>query len=168
METMSESGLPRIEPATLQLVPEKIVRAFSVLPFCSDEGSITLYCPDEPAYPLENEESLRFALNRSIAWLPIPRKLLESEIDRYYPGTIPEIRNCNVRFRFNCPRTWTSLTPTQDQNQRKCEECDRIVYRCFTDTEANWLGKQGKCVALVTSDEDELLGEIDGTDWAVR
>ena len=165
---MNESDLPKIEESTLQMVPEKIARAFCVLPKAIHANSITLYCPDEAQFLIEHEETIRFALNRMIEWIPIPRCVLELEIDKYFPNSKAEIWNCNIRFRFNCPQRWSSLTPTRDPNQRSCSECDRIVYRCDNEHEARWLGKQGKCVALITSDDSEFLGEVEDTDWRTR
>jgi hypothetical protein len=160
---MSKMELPNIEEATLQLVPERLVRAFCVLPQRTDGDSITLYCPDDPRFLIEHQETLRFALNRAIDWTPIPRSLLETEIDKYFPGSKPEIWNCNVRFRFNCPRKWALLTLTKDPNKRHCSECDSLVHRCSNEHDARWLGKQGKCVALITQDGTEFLGEVDDT-----
>jgi hypothetical protein len=161
---MNQSGLHKIEESTLQIVPEKIARAFCVLPQSIHGDSITLYCPDDPQFRIEHEQTIRFALNRLIVWIPVPRSVLELEIDRYYPGSKSEIWNCSIRFRFNCPQKWASLTPTRDPNQRSCSECDRLVYRCDNEHEAKWLGKQGKCVALIAPNDSEFLGEVDDTD----
>ncbi len=42
-----------------------------------------------------------------------------------------------------------------------CTDCDN-------EHEAKWLGKQGKCVALITSDDSEFLGEVDDTELGTR
>ena len=165
---MNESDLPKIEESTLQKVPEKIARAFCVLPKAIHGNSIILYCPDDAQFRIEHEEMIRFALNRTIEWIPVPRNVLELEIDKYFPGSKAEIWNCSIRFRFNCPQKWASLTPTRVPNQRNCSECGRIVHRCDNEHEAKWLGKQGKCVALITSDDSEFLGEVDDTEWGTR
>ena len=63
---MNESDLPKIEESTLQKVPEKIARAFCVLPKAIHGNSIILYCPDDAQFRIEHEEMIRFALNRTI------------------------------------------------------------------------------------------------------
>jgi len=158
---MNEPDLPKIEASTLELVPEKVIRAYCVLPKGIHGDTITLYCPDDDQFGMEQEETIRFALNRTIACVRVPRSVLETEIDSYFPGSMPEISNCNIRFRFNCPKKWASLTPTRDPNQRSCSECNRIVYRCDNEYEAKWLGRQGKCVDLVTPEEEYFLGEVE-------
>jgi hypothetical protein len=165
---MSQFDLPKIDETTLKLVPERLVRECCVLPQQDSGHSITLYRPDDSRFLIYHEEALRFVLNRQIEWIPVSRSLLESEIDRYFPDSKPEIWNCNVRFRFQCPQKWAALTPTDDPNQRHCMECDRMVYRCSNEHEARWLGRQGKCVALITTDDMEFLGEVEDTDWRTQ
>ena len=151
-----------IDEETLQVVPERIVRLFSVLPLAFDSSSITLICPDEPDYLIKNEEEIRFSLNRILYFRPAPRKELESEIDRYFPNSKRDIQNCDVRFRFRCPLRWSMLSPTSSPDQRKCSECNRLVYRCHTKSEVEWHARQGRCVAFVSLHDSEFLGESDG------
>lgn len=150
-----------IDEETLQMVPERFVRLFSVLPLSFDASSVTLCCPDEPDYAIKNEEEIRFALNRTILFRPVPRQELESEIDRYFPHSKRDIQNCDVRFRFRCPLRWSMLSPTSSPDQRKCSECNRLVYRCHTKSEVTWHGRLGHCVAFVSLHECEFLGESD-------
>lgn len=158
---MDEHLPDTIDERTLKIVPERIVRLFSVLPLTFDASSVTLCCPDEPDYAIKNEEEIGFALNRNIFWRPFPRQELESEIDRYYPHSKPDIQNCDVRFRFRCPLRWSMLTPTNSHDERKCSECNRLVYRCHTRSEVEWNARQGRCVAFVSLHESEFLGEAD-------
>jgi hypothetical protein len=62
------------------------------------------------------------------------------------------------------PKKWASLAPTNDENKRSCSEYDRVVYRCNNEHEARWLGKQGKCVALLITDDTEYLGAVEDSD----
>jgi len=61
------------------------------------------------------------------------------------------IENCGVRFRFNCPRQWTSLEPTEVAAVRFCDSCSRKVYYCGTIEQAREHARQGDCVALDVS-----------------
>ncbi len=78
-----------IEESTLQMVPEKIARTFCVLPQAVNANSITLYCPDDAQFRIEHEETIRFALNRTIEWIPVPRSVLDPTIEKYFRDQKP-------------------------------------------------------------------------------
>ena len=57
------------------------------------------------------------------------------------------IRNCSVRVKVPCPRTWEGLAPTSDPTVRHCGECDQDVYFCATDAETLEHARAGRCIA---------------------
>lgn len=57
-----------------------------------------------------------------------------------------EIRNCE--FRFKCPMQWNALKPTDNKDQRYCNECNQIVYFCHTADELMDAIQADRCVAL--------------------
>ncbi len=40
------------------------------------------------------------------------------------------IQNCEVRFRFQCPKQWEALQQTSDPGVRSCSQCQKQVYLC--------------------------------------
>lgn len=62
------------------------------------------------------------------------------------------VRKCpatprRVRMRFECPRTWEGLAPTDDPGVRRCEACRQDVYFCATDEETREHARAGHCIA---------------------
>lgn len=59
-----------------------------------------------------------------------------------------KIENCDVRFRYRCPKDWDALVSTQDAGVRHCLACDKDVYLC--DSVAAFLrhAERGHCVAV--------------------
>jgi hypothetical protein len=70
--------------------------------------------------------------------------------------TLRTIRNCQVRMKVVCPRTWNSLSETAAPDVRHCSQCDSDVYYCATDEETLAHARAGHCVAREEPDEDEL------------
>jgi hypothetical protein len=58
-----------------------------------------------------------------------------------------DIRNCDVKFRKVCPRTWDNLDPTPEATVRFCQSCQQNVYFCASDAEAIRHALQGACIA---------------------
>lgn len=58
------------------------------------------------------------------------------------------IENCDVKFRFACPKQWTELLLTPVEGERFCGECERTVYFCATIDEARVRASQNTCVAI--------------------
>ena len=76
---------------------------------------------------------------------------------------IPQIRNCNWKFKFQCPLRWEGLRTTDDPNVRTCESCLRSVYLCENEEEVAQRSAAGQCVALGferNEDGEMLMGEI--------
>ncbi len=70
-----------------------------------------------------------------------------------------EIRNC--KFSFKCPKEWASLKPTDQPDQRYCNECNQIVYFCKTGKQLMAAIKEDRCVAVAVggaSNADMVLG----------
>lgn len=53
-----------------------------------------------------------------------------------------------VRFRLQCTQEWAGLQPTGDPNVRHCEKCERQVYRCSNEQQANARALAGECIAV--------------------
>jgi uncharacterized protein (TIGR02996 family) len=58
-----------------------------------------------------------------------------------------DVEHC-VTFEFRCPQRWDTLTPTDRDEVRFCEECKETVHYCRNDVEAQRLADNGKCVAI--------------------
>lgn len=73
------------------------------------------------------------------------------------------IRNCESTFRFQCPKLWSELSPTDAADVRHCAVCNRDVFFCQTDEETIEHAKAGHCIARELPDEKHLprvyLGE---------
>jgi hypothetical protein len=72
------------------------------------------------------------------------------------------VRNCPTRFRFECPRTWDSLSATADSAIRYCDQCRERVYLCVTDLETIEHAKAGHCIARECPHETELPAMVIG------
>jgi len=60
----------------------------------------------------------------------------------------PPVENCDLRFKFRCPKQWQSLQLTGDGRIRFCAACRKNVYYCGTVGEARDHARQGHCVAV--------------------
>lgn len=63
-----------------------------------------------------------------------------------------EIRNC--AFRFKCPMDWEALKPTDNQDERYCNECNRIVHFCHTSDDLMAAMQADLCVAIENHEPD--------------
>lgn len=52
------------------------------------------------------------------------------------------------QFAFECPKKWSSLTPTKNLEVRFCDTCRRNVFYCHTISEAREHARNGECVAV--------------------
>jgi hypothetical protein len=57
-----------------------------------------------------------------------------------------DIRKC-VQFKFECSKTWETLSTTGRDDIRHCSECERDVHYCFTDADMLGHAEAGHCVA---------------------
>jgi uncharacterized protein (TIGR02996 family) len=72
----------------------------------------------------------------------------------------PPVENCEVQFKFRCPKQWQRLTATEDSQVRFCDACRKNVYYCGTVDEARAHARQGRCVA-VRSGQRRCSGDLE-------
>ncbi len=60
----------------------------------------------------------------------------------------PALEECRLRFEFECPMKWESLTATEDAKIRHCGSCKRSVHYCDTIEEARERARRDECVAV--------------------
>jgi hypothetical protein len=65
------------------------------------------------------------------------------------------ISHCEIKFK--CPKTWGSLTTTENPKVRFCGECQQNVH--LVDDIENF-PKDKKCVMIPLGADTELMGEI--------
>lgn len=59
------------------------------------------------------------------------------------------IENCNVRWRFQCPKKWSELEETRSPEVRFCSACRKDVFFCDSVDKARRLAEEvGACVAI--------------------
>jgi len=107
-----------------------------------------------------------------------PPLVLTTEVEREWLAIVSRapIERCDVRFRFQCPKAWESLTSTDDATVRHCGTCEKPVFFCSDLTEVRVHGGAKRCVAFsprllrteaLAEYEDEatgstmMMGEID-------
>jgi uncharacterized protein (TIGR02996 family) len=76
----------------------------------------------------------------------------------------PPVENCDIRFKFRCPKQWQSLTLTAESQVRFCDACRKTVYYCGTLGEARDHARQGHCVAVCSHEKrtpDDLIESRD-------
>jgi hypothetical protein len=72
------------------------------------------------------------------------------------------IRNCEITFRFQCPKLWSELTQTESPDTRHCSVCDCDVFFCKTDEETIEHAKAGHCIARVLPDDRRIPRDVLG------
>jgi len=70
--------------------------------------------------------------------------------------TTLKIRNCESTFRFQCPKLWSELFPTERADIRHCDMCNCDVFLCKTDEETIEHARAGHCIARELPDEEQL------------
>jgi hypothetical protein len=58
-----------------------------------------------------------------------------------------------LRFTFECKRTWESLEETDDGRVRRCDECNRTVHLALGVSDAARHAAARRCVAWVREEE---------------
>ena len=154
-----------IPEAVLEVLPATVAVETCVLPFRLEGDRVWLFCPSEHEFIAREEERLAFILNRRIEWEPVETTLLKEALaERYAPWFEATIENCQPRFRYRCPKTWSSLEPTAEPHVRHCAECQRPVRWCENDRVAEELGRRGECVALAVMQYVESMGIVEFDD----
>lgn len=73
------------------------------------------------------------------------------------------IRNCEIKFRRQCPLKWETLQTLGEPNVKMCGVCQRQVFFCISDEETLLHAEQGHCIARQIPDSSMLphvvLGE---------
>jgi hypothetical protein len=57
-----------------------------------------------------------------------------------------KIKKCGRLFRFQCPKEWRELIPTDQKRVRFCPKCKHNVYLCYSEEELQ--NHKGECAAL--------------------
>lgn len=57
------------------------------------------------------------------------------------------IRNCEVKFRRQCPLRWQNLQASGEPNVKRCGVCQKQVFFCTSDEETLMHAEQGHCIA---------------------
>jgi hypothetical protein len=71
------------------------------------------------------------------------------------------IANCPVPFRFQCPKLWKNLEPTDESDIRFCPTCQKKVYLCRDMEDVARHTQSGDCIAIRTSARREhYVGDV--------
>lgn len=72
--------------------------------------------------------------------------------------------DCDITWRFKCPKDWAKLAPTGDLWTRHCATCSRNVVMCGSQDQIDAARRVGACVAITKFNENErveyLLGDL--------
>lgn len=58
------------------------------------------------------------------------------------------VENCDIKWEFQCPKSWDKMTPTEDDKVRHCDACNKKVYYCGDLESLRLLVILGHCVAI--------------------
>ena len=80
-------------------------------------------------------------------------RLLGTTLDREWMAIVSRapIDKCptqNLQFRYQCPKSWESLTSTDDATVRFCNQCSKNVHFCSSLTEVSDHASSDHCVAF--------------------
>ncbi|MDM4018955.1 hypothetical protein [Roseiconus lacunae] len=139
-----------VDPLALELVPQSVAEELCVLAIGFDGETLKLILPAD--FDAETGRTLRFILDRNFTADHADRSLLSTLIDHYYAASCSDITNCDSRLRFDCPKQWANLSPTDRRDVRRCQSCQRLVYFCYTQTELDQQRNAGECVAFCDPD----------------
>ena len=78
------------------------------------------------------------------------------------------VANCSYEFNFKCPKKWSSLSTTEDENVKFCDTCNKDVYKCNSKEELDSNISNGRCIAILDataskyddSDDEMLMGAV--------
>lgn len=71
-------------------------------------------------------------------------------------GNFGEI-DCEITWKFKCPKDWAKMLPTSDPWARHCTACDRNVVLCGNDAQVEAAKQVGACVAIGRRDEGDVI-----------
>ncbi len=69
-----------------------------------------------------------------------------------------EVIECS--FRFECPRKWDELKVSPFSNIRHCEVCNKPVFKCQNQKQADWAIDNEQCAAVMTEIMVQTMGDI--------
>lgn len=69
-----------------------------------------------------------------------------------------EVVDCS--FTFECPRKWEDLKTSPFANIRHCEVCNKPVFKCQNQKQADWAIANKQCAAVVTDVMVQTMGDI--------
>lgn len=97
---------------------------------------------------LRMAEAPEQGLNR-VRWTNKLQKLA-AQLDPAWLAVVshPKLEACRMSFRFECPKQWAYLNPTDDAKVRFCDTCKENVHYCDTLQEAQSHAANDHCVAL--------------------
>ena len=67
-----------------------------------------------------------------------------------------DIKNCEIKFQFECPKKWSGLKTTDDENIRFCDHCSENVYLCNSLEDVHQHAKEKHCISV--EQEDDIHG----------
>jgi hypothetical protein len=143
--------------------------AYRVVPAGRDEDGRVLMVVDGPLSDAERDD-LRFMFNGHIREIstdtPTFERLRAFSRSRLGPrgngsGYHGEI-DCDVVWRYKCPKDWAKLAPTGDPWSRHCETCNRAVVMCSDQEQINAARRVGACVAITEYHDSERFGTLMG------
>jgi hypothetical protein len=138
-----------IDPAAIGRVPESVARSCCVLPVAFQNGRLHLILPNTVDDPGDSTlDRLNMVLESEFTYDTAPRDQLHRFVDLHHWAAYSEIENCDVHFRFKCPKQWADLQPTNDKLVRHCDVCEKDVFYCYTKDELQERASKNQCVAF--------------------
>lgn len=159
---MAQPELREIPADVLQAIPESLVRMHEVLPIARDgETLVVAYAHERHSDVVAVENTLRFALERSICLVPVRQAELQAAIQHHFSDVVIDECGLSSGFRFRCPQEWRNMVPTEAAGVRYCTQCQKPVYLCISNDEALEHACQNHCVAIPLWLSLSLFGDLD-------
>jgi len=103
---------------------------------------------DDPAFKRLELQMEALSSSQDDAWW---RTLIaRAPVENCMPPT-PTIDKSFPELSFKCPKRWSDLTVTAEDNVRFCDECKRNVHYCSTLANVRFHGTRNDCVAFDSS-----------------
>lgn len=142
-----------IDLAVFDHFPESVAREECILPIGFRGERFRVVAGRRPDNELrEALHKAAYITNLRLAYTLMESDQLKTLVDELYSFGSADISNCNVEFKFRCPRQWLQLCPTQRREVRFCDECNRSVYLCKDEAEAKDQTQLGRCVAVLQNE----------------
>ena len=128
----------KVDTAAVLAFPSQLAHEEKVLPVSDENGNLRLILPSLPKNA-ENEllEKLEWILQRKITYDVADQDELVQLIRKHLSHANATMKNCDVRFSFQCPKNWIDLNPTSNPHVRFCETCRQEVRFCQSVDEMN-------------------------------